>query len=167
MNQVRWSDSALCWLGLSVVVLLADQWTKHVALSHLDYGVPVAVLPHLNWTLVYNYGAAFSLLADGSGWQRWFFILLAIVISVVMLAWMRRLPRAAWLDAVPLALIVAGAIGNVIDRLRYGYVVDFIQVCYDQWSWPVFNVADSAISVGAVWLALVSLRTAADTRPNA
>jgi signal peptidase II len=153
----RWRESGLVWLILAALLLGLDQWTKIIAVAALEYAVPVPVVPGLNWKLVHNHGAAFSLLAGASGWQRWFFLTLALVISVVLTLWLRRLPRIAWNLCLPLALIVSGAIGNAIDRVLYGYVIDFVHVYWREWSWPVFNVADSAISVGAVMLVLYEL----------
>lgn len=147
------------WLLLSAGVLLADQWTKHIALRHLVPYDPQAVIPGLlNWMLAFNTGAAFSFLADAGGWQRWFFTALAIAVSIIITVWLARTPRNDWRTALPLALVVGGAIGNVIDRIRFGQVTDFIQVYYQQWAWPAFNVADAAISVGAVLLVIGSLR---------
>ena len=142
------------WLWLSAAVVALDQATKYLASVQLDYNVPVAVLPFFNLTLLHNTGAAFSFLSDAAGWQRWFFIILAAVVSLVLIVWLRRLqPAQRWL-AVALALVIGGAVGNVIDRLLYGYVIDFIQLYYQRWYWPAFNAADSAISVGAVILVL-------------
>jgi signal peptidase II len=152
--------SALSWLALSLLLIVLDQWTKHIVLGALHEGVPVAVIPgFLNWFLAYNTGAAFSFLADAGGWQRWGFSILAVVISAVLTGWLARTPRRDWLTALPLALVIGGAIGNLIDRLRFGHVVDFIQVYHQDWAFPAFNVADSAISVGAVLLAVASLRS--------
>lgn len=151
-------SNALPWLLLSVAIIVFDQFTKHLALTHLQLGVPHAVVAGvLNWMLAFNPGAAFSFLADAGGWQRWFFTALAVVVSAVLVGWLARTPRGDWRTAVPLALVIGGAVGNLVDRLRYGHVVDFIQVYYQQWSWPAFNVADSAISVGAVLLIAFSL----------
>ncbi|MFA7541086.1 MAG: signal peptidase II, partial [Lysobacterales bacterium] len=108
--------------------------------------------PFLNWTLVYNPGAAFSFLSDAGGWQRWFFTVLALVVSGLLVFWLRQTPRRQVWIAIPYALILSGAIGNVIDRLRFGHVVDFIDVHWQGWHWPAFNIADSAICVGAVML---------------
>jgi signal peptidase II len=150
--------NALAWLWLSLVVISLDQLTKAIVIGALEPQVPHEVIPHLlNWTLAYNTGAAFSFLAGAHGWPRWFFSVLAIVISVVLARWLARMPRADWRSALPLALVIGGALGNLIDRLRIGYVTDFIQVYYQQWAFPSFNVADSAISVGAallVWFGL-------------
>lgn len=142
----------LKWLWLSLVVLLLDQATKHLAEGLLDWGRPVPVLPFFNLTLLYNTGAAFSFLSDAGGWQRWFFILLALGVSGVLLHWLRRLEPGQWRMGCALALILGGAIGNVIDRIWFGHVIDFIQLYYKDWYWPAFNLADSAITVGAVLL---------------
>ncbi|MCB1561730.1 MAG: signal peptidase II, partial [Xanthomonadales bacterium] len=108
----------------------------------------------MNWTLTYNEGAAFSFLSDASGWQRWFFSALAVGISAMLVFWLRKIRRHDWRHALPFALVISGAIGNLIDRLRLGHVIDFIDVYWGASHWPAFNVADSAISVGAVLLLL-------------
>jgi len=116
-----------------------------------------------NWTLVHNYGAAFSFLADAGGWQRWFFTILAFGITGVLVAWLARTPRGDWRTALPFALVIAGALGNVIDRIRYGYVVDFVDWYLgftDLPHWPAFNVADACIVGGAIGLVLFSFSTA-------
>ena len=142
----------LKWLWLSFAVIVLDQLTKYVATDLLIYAEPVAVMPFFNLTLLHNTGAAFSFLSDAGGWQRWFFALLAIGVSAGIIVWISRLEsKQKWL-AIALALIVGGALGNLWDRLYFGYVVDFIQIYYEQWYWPAFNIADSAISVGAVML---------------
>lgn len=142
----------LKWLWLSLAVIVLDQLTKYVATDLLVYAEPVAVMPFFNLTLLHNLGAAFSFLSDAGGWQRWFFALLAIGVSAGIIVWISRLEaKQCWL-AIALALIVGGALGNLWDRIVLGYVVDFIQLYYQQWYWPAFNVADSAISVGAVML---------------
>lgn len=164
----RKAPHALPWLLLSAVVMVADQWTKHIALRHLSPYDPQPVIPGLlNWTLAFNPGAAFSFLAGAGGWQRWFFTALAMLVSAVIVVWLARTPRHDWRTALPLALVVGGAVGNVIDRIRFGQVTDFIQVYYQQWAWPAFNIADAAISVGAVLLIIGSFRSgdaAADMR---
>lgn len=152
----RWNQSGLVWLAMFPPLIALDHWTKHLATAHLEYLVPQPVFSWLNWTLVHNEGAAFSFLSEASGWQRWFFSALALIVSLLLLYWLRREPRTDWRQCAPFALIISGAIGNLIDRIRFGYVVDFVQVYYQQWSWPAFNVADSCISVGAVMLVLFS-----------
>ncbi len=146
------------WLWLTVLVLITDQVTKYAASQSLILHQGIEILPMLNFTLVHNYGAAFSFLSDSSGWQRWFFTVIALVVSVVIFFWMRRLDTADRLTAVGLALILGGALGNVWDRILLGYVVDFIDVFYQAWHWPAFNIADSAISIGAVLLIIDTFR---------
>ncbi len=155
---MRTKPNALIWLALSALVIVLDQITKHIAIALLEPYKAHAVIPGvLNWTLAYNAGAAFSFLHDAGGWQRWLFTVLAIAVSVVLVIWLRRTDRGEWRTALPLALVVGGALGNLIDRVRFGHVTDFIEVYYRQWSWPAFNVADSAICVGAVLLILFGL----------
>lgn len=146
----------LGWVWLSVVVFVIDQITKFWFDNNLQMWERITVIPNvLDWTLAYNTGAAFSFLAGASGWQRWLFTLIAVAVSVVLVVWMKRLKAdETWL-AVGLALVLGGALGNLVDRVILGHVVDFILVHWqDQWRFPAFNVADSAITVGAVLLAL-------------
>lgn len=140
------------WLGLSALVVGLDQITKLIAVQQLVYGQPLPVLPSFNLTLMYNPGAAFSFLSDASGWQRWFFVAVSSIASVLLVWWLHKLKSGQWLLALALALVLGGAVGNLIDRLWLGHVVDFIQVYYRDFYWPAFNVADSAITVGAVLL---------------
>ncbi|WP_188662986.1 signal peptidase II [Arenimonas soli] len=154
--------NALAWLGLSAVLVVVDQWSKWLAMAKLEYGKPVPFIEGFwNWTLVHNYGAAFSFLSNAGGWQRWFFTVLAFGISAGLVVWLARTPRSDWRTALPFALVIAGAIGNVIDRIRFGYVVDFVDWYAGTWHWPAFNVADSAIVVGAVLMVLFSFRSPA------
>ncbi len=142
----------LRYLWISVLVVIADQLTKWLANTQLEYHQAVTVLPYFEWFLSYNPGAAFSFLSDAGGWQRWFFTVLAIVISIVLVFWIKKLTASEKLTAIALCMILGGAIGNLIDRMLYGYVIDFIQVWLGSYPWPAFNIADSAISVGAVVL---------------
>ena len=147
------SRNALPWLVLSLAVIALDQLTKAIVLQALQPQVQNPVIPGLlNWTLAFNTGAAFSFLADQEGWQRWLFTALAVFISGVLVRWLAHTPRGDWRTALPLGLVIGGALGNLIDRIRFGHVVDFIQVYHQQWFFPAFNIADSAISVGAVLL---------------
>lgn len=148
---------ALPWWLLALAVVVLDQATKLIVDSQLVLHQAVAVVPFFNLTLIYNEGAAFSFLADADGWQRWFFIVLSAVVSVVLAVWLTRLKRHENFLAFGLALVLGGALGNLIDRIAYGHVVDFIQVYYQSWYFPTFNVADSAISVGATILIVTSL----------
>ena len=144
-----------------MVVVILDQCTKLLADTMLSMHQSVELLPFLALRKAYNYGAAFSFLGDASGWQRWFFIVLALVVIGILVAWLRRLPPGDTASRVALVLILGGAVGNVIDRLVYGYVIDFIDVFYGSWHWPTFNVADSAIS--AIRLARRRVLSAAST----
>jgi signal peptidase II len=146
------------WLWLSALIVVADQISKQWIMSQLQIYESKAVIPFLNFTLMYNAGAAFSFLNQAGGWQRWFFIVLAIIVSSVLVVWLYRLPDGRRWFACALSLILGGALGNLWDRLSLGYVVDFIDVYYGPWHWPAFNVADSAITVGAVMLLLDALR---------
>jgi len=141
-----------------MVVLLVDQCTKLLADAMLVLHQQVAVIPYLALFKAYNPGAAFSFLSDASGWQRWFFVVLAIIVIAVLLVWLWRLSAAEAATSLALSLILGGAVGNLIDRLVYGYVIDFIDVYYGSWHWPAFNVADAAISVGAFLLLLDAFR---------
>lgn len=142
------------WLGLAALVVVLDQITKLAAERWLAYQQSVPVLPGFDLTLSYNRGAAFSFLADHSGWQRWFFTVLALGVSAYLVHWLRQInDRDRWLSA-SIALVLGGAIGNVIDRVLYGHVIDFLEVYVVldgvRRSWPVFNIADSAITIGVV-----------------
>jgi signal peptidase II len=139
------------WLALSGAILIADQVTKLVILWTLAAGRVVEVTPFLNLVLVHNPGAAFSFLAQASGWQRWFFIAIAFAAAVLIVYLLRRHPRET-LFCFALSLVLAGAVGNAIDRIAYGAVVDFLDFHAFGWHWPAFNVADAAITCGAALL---------------
>ena len=148
----------VAWYGLALVLLAIDQWSKGLASTHLDYGAEVQVLPFLSWKLLHNTGAAFSAFAGDGGWQRWVFSAVAIAVAAFMVAEIRRLePGARWYGFA-FGCILAGALGNLVDRATLGYVVDFVFVNYDWFRFPVFNVADSAVTVGAAtWILLMVL----------
>ncbi|SDG51223.1 signal peptidase II [Pseudomonas benzenivorans] len=151
----------LSWLWLSVLVFVVDQISKFYFEDALTLYQQIVVIPgYFSWTLAYNTGAAFSFLAGASGWQRWLFALIAIVVSAVLVIWLKRLqPRETWLAAA-LALVLGGALGNLVDRVLLGHVVDFILVHWQhRWYFPAFNVADAAITVGAILLALDMFRS--------
>lgn len=156
MKTAAGSDSAVrggfIWLLLSVLVIVLDQWTKQIAVQTLAFQVPTPVLPGFNWTLVHNYGGAFSFLSDHDGWQRWFFLIVASAVTLALVEWLRRTAARQWLLCLPLALLIGGAIGNLIDRVRLGYVIDFVDWYYGEWHWPAFNLADSGITLGIVML---------------
>lgn len=162
-NEAR--PNALSWLVLSATILVLDLWTKAIALAHLELHRPIAAIDGmLNWMLTFNTGAAFSFLSDAGGWQRWFFSGLAIGVSTLLTVWLARTPRRDWRQALPFALIIGGALGNLVDRLRYGYVVDFIDVYWHEYHWPAFNIADSAIVGGAIGLAVFTILLPAKAR---
>jgi signal peptidase II len=157
LRRPKGPDSSL-WLLLSLGVVILDQLTKLWADSALTRFESVELLPFLNFTLMYNTGAAFSFLADAGGWQRWFFIILALLVSAAIVLWLRYLPRREEARlACGLSLILGGAFGNVIDRIAYGHVIDFVDVHWAGWHWPAFNVADAAITVGAIFVIVDSL----------
>ena len=137
-----------------MLVIVLDQITKFLASHYLQLHVPVNLLPGLSLTLMHNTGAAFSFLSKAGGWQRWFFILLTVIVSVVIVIWLIKLPRQQRWVAFALALILGGALGNLYDRILLGYVVDFIDVYFRNYHWPAFNIADSAITCGAVMLVI-------------
>ena len=157
----------LGWLWLTVLVLVIDLTSKVYFDNSLQMYQQIVVIPDLfSWTLAYNTGAAFSFLADSAGWQRWLFALIAVVVSGVLVVWLKRLGRNdTWL-AIALALILGGALGNLYDRIVYGHVVDFILVHWqNRWYFPAFNFADSAICVGAVMLALDMFKSKKSEEP--
>ena len=156
MTRVR--PNALAWLALSVLVIAIDQWSKHWVLTSLPEYTAVTVIDGFwNWYRTYNTGAAFSFLADAGGWQTWFFTALAFAVSALLGYWLSRTPRGDWRSALPFALVIGGALGNVIDRLVHGHVVDFIQWHVGDHYWPAFNIADCAVVGGAIGIALFGL----------
>lgn len=146
---VRDAVPAVRWYVLAAVIIVFDQITKQMVLASIQPGETIYVAPYWNWVLTFNRGAAFSFLADESGWQRWFFTVLAFAVAG-WIAFMLRTHATQKLLSLSLALIMGGALGNVIDRIRFGAVVDFVQWHAAGYYWPAFNVADSAITVGAV-----------------
>ena len=162
MSERRWFGlraGAANWLWLSLAVVLLDQWTKYLITDNFDEFEELVLLPVLELMRLHNEGAAFSFLSGASGWQRWLFTGLGIAVSAGILVWLRRLPaRGHNLLAAGLAFVLGGALGNVIDRVLWGHVIDFIRVHYNEWYFPAFNVADSAITVGAALLILDTLR---------
>lgn len=144
----------LPWLWLTALVLGLDLWTKEIVLQALEFRERVTVIPgYFDWTHVYNTGAAFSFLAGESGWQRWFFAVIAVAVSITLVVWLKRLKASETWLAVALALVLGGALGNLHDRVLLGHVVDFILVHWqDRYYFPAFNLADSAITVGALML---------------
>ncbi len=147
-EQSRLANNQLTWLWLSALVLALDLVTKFLAQQWLEPFQPNEVLPFFNFTLVFNRGAAFSFLGDASGWQRWFFVAMGLVAVIYIVSWLRRLSAGENWTAAALALILGGAVGNLLERLWLGQVTDFLDVYYRDWHWPTFNIADSAISIG-------------------
>lgn len=146
----------LIWLWLSALVIVVDQITKRVVDGSMQLHQTIELAPFFQLTYLRNQGAAFSFLAGAGGWQRWFFIGLAALASVFIYFWVRKLERTQRPEAIAWALVLGGALGNLIDRILYGYVIDFLDVYYGGWHWPAFNVADSAITLGVALLLLDS-----------
>lgn len=154
----------LGWLALAAAVVILDQLTKAWVVAGLPYRHAVELLPFFRLVHVHNTGAAFSFLAGAGGWQRWFFVALALGASVILTVWLWRLPRGRWLEAAGISLILGGALGNFIDRIRYGFVVDFLDFHLGGWHWPAFNLADTAITVGVGLLLWQSFFSSESTR---
>ncbi len=152
-------------LAIATLVLLLDQLSKWSALSNLKLGIPEEVLPFMNWLLLFNPGAAFSFLAQSSGWQRWFFTILGLAASLYIL-WLLRKNQSDKMLSWALSLILGGALGNVLDRIMYGAVVDFIDLHYGNWHWPAFNIADSSICIGATLIVFSELRKSFGKSPQ-
>ena len=150
-------NSLLPWMGIATIIVLLDQLSKITITRLFSYGESVAVTSFFNLVLVYNKGAAFSFLANQGGWQRWFFTALGIGAALFIVHLLKR-HAGQRMFCWALALILGGAIGNVIDRIAYGHVIDFLDVHVSGWHWPAFNVADSAICIGAVLFILDELR---------
>lgn len=146
------SKSGWKWWWLMALLLVADQLTKQLVISNMALHESIELLPFFNLTYVRNYGAAFSFLSDAGGWQRWFFTVIAVVVSIVIAVWLSRVKADQLKLSLALSLVLAGAIGNLIDRSIYGYVIDFFHLYYQNWHYPAFNIADSAICIGAALL---------------
>ncbi len=157
------TQAQMKWLSISVFIVVLDQITKQFAENTLQLYERIAVMPFFNLTLAYNEGAAFSFLSDAGGWQRWFFLALTAVISTVLFFWLKK--SESKIESLAISLVLGGAIGNFIDRLLFGHVIDFLDVYYETHHWPAFNVADIAISCG-VMLLIVSTFTAQPDKPK-
>ena len=155
--QSKQSKPFLLWIGLSMVVVILDQISKLIVLNTIPYRSSIRVNDFLNWVLVFNPGAAFSFLANGGGWQKWFFIAIGLIATIVMI-WLLFRHAQQSIFCFSISMILGGAVGNLIDRFTHGAVVDFIDVYYRQYHWPAFNVADSAITLGTFLLILDELR---------
>lgn len=139
-----------CYFLITMAVCLVDQLTKLDVVNKLQPYVSVAIMPNIDFTLMYNTGAAFSFLSNSGIWHLWFFLLFSSTMSIVILVWIIKTPLSQPMQILSLSLILGGAIGNLIDRIHYGHVIDFIDVYYNQYHWPAFNIADSAITLGAI-----------------
>lgn len=162
------TPNALPWLALSALIIALDQLSKAWVLASLPEYTAIPVIEGFwNWYRTYNTGAAFSFLSDAGGWQKYFFVVLAAGITGLLGYWLSKTPRNDWKTALPYALVIGGAIGNVIDRLLHGHVVDFIQWHWRDYFWPAFNIADAAIMGGALGIAVYGLFAARREKPAA
>ena len=158
---------AWLWYVVALLVMVLDQLSKYWASSSLAYGERMEITSFFNFTLLHNPGAAFSFLSSAGGWQRWFFMLIAIVASILLAVWIARVALKNKREAFALAFILGGAIGNLYDRIQLSYVVDFIVVHYRDYFWPAFNLADAAITLGAFILIVEMFLTKKEKQPNA
>lgn len=154
-------QSGVRWLWLALLVFVVDIGIKLVVMNSMGYGWEnrIEILPFFNLLYVHNYGAAFSFLSDQAGWQRWFFTAIAFVVTGLLAFWMRRLPVSDKWNNIAYALIIGGAVGNVFDRVVHGFVVDYLDFYWGNYHWPAFNLADSAICIGAAMIILDSFRS--------
>lgn len=161
------SETGLRWLWLTLLCLIVDQVTKYWVASSFDYRETLSVLPFFNLTYVHNPGAAFSFLADQGGWQRWFFTAIASIASIVFIVWMAKTPKSQKLLSIAFSLMLSGALGNLIDRASFGYVIDFLDFHWAGYHFAAFNVADSMIFIGAALMILDSFtQTNVQTNTN-
>ncbi len=154
-----WKESGLRWYWVVVLVFLADQLSKQWVLANFELYESIKLLPIFNFTYVRNYGAAFSFLSDAGGWQRWLFTIVAVGFSIVLTIWLRKQSKSLWRLNLAFTLVIGGALGNLIDRLQHGFVVDFLDFYWNTSHFPAFNIADSAICVGAGLLILDTFMT--------
>ncbi len=145
------------WYVVAIFVLIVDQLTKYAITQNFLYGEYSNIFPGLGFTLVHNTGAAFSFLSDAGGWQRWLFLIISLVVSIVLMVWLYRLKASQFFLSISLALILGGALGNLYDRIFLGYIIDFIDFYYNLHHWPAFNIADASITLGAIFLIFESL----------
>ncbi|MBE8167780.1 MAG: lipoprotein signal peptidase [Shewanella sp.] len=162
-----WKQSGLKWYWVVVVVFILDQLSKQWVINNFDLHETIKLIPLLNFTYVRNYGAAFSFLSDAGGWQRWFFTAIALGISGMLSYWLRKQPTTMWRLNLAFTLVIGGALGNLVDRLMHGFVIDFVDFYWNASHYPAFNVADSAICIGAgliIWDSFVGEKPTADTQ---
>lgn len=155
----RHCDRRFMWFSIAILIFLLDQSSKWLVCEQLSLYHSVPIFPFFSLYLTHNTGAAFSLLSQAPGWQRWFFVGVTLLIGIIVLIWIYRLSKQQWVIGLGLALILGGALGNVWDRLTLGYVIDFLLLHWHQFQWPVFNLADSSICLGAGILLIRLLRT--------
>ncbi|MFC3033897.1 signal peptidase II [Pseudoalteromonas fenneropenaei] len=163
MTDSQKTPSGLVWLWLSLLLLAVDMLTKYVVMNNMQLGESIAILPVFNFTYMHNYGAAFSFLSEAGGWQRYFLSFIAIAISVLLTFWLKRLAANQWVLCLAYAMVLGGAVGNLLDRLIHGYVIDFLHFYYQNWHYPAFNVADMAI-VGGAGLLIFDAFTSSDKK---
>ena len=156
--KTLFTQTSLKWLWLTVIFLVIDQLSKYWVVDSLELYLSIEILPFFNFTYVQNPGAAFSFLADQAGWQRWFFTAVASIASIVFIYWLAKTPKEQSCLGIAFALMLSGALGNLIDRVLFGYVIDFIDVYLGTYRWPAFNVADSAIFIGAALMIIDSFK---------
>jgi len=159
------TDTGFRFLWISLIVIVFDQWSKYAIVDAMDLYQSIQILPFFNLTYVHNYGAAFSILYDAGGWQRYFLSAIAIVVSGIILWWLKQTTKEQVLLPVAFSFILGGAIGNVADRILHGYVIDFLDFYYQSYHWPAFNVADSAIFIGA-GLLIIDMFVNKETKDN-
>ncbi|VEF25030.1 Lipoprotein signal peptidase [Shewanella baltica] len=163
---LTWKDSGLRWYWVAVLVFFADQLSKQWVLANFDLHESLNLLPFFNFTYVRNYGAAFSFLSDAGGWQRWLFTIVAVGFSTLLTVWLRKQSASLLKLNLAYTLVIGGALGNLVDRLMHGFVVDFIDLFWAKSHYPAFNIADSAICIGAVliiWDAFLSGKSETDS----
>ncbi|MGI2197630.1 signal peptidase II [Shewanella baltica] len=163
---LTWKDSGLRWYWVAVLVFFADQLSKQWVLANFDLHESLNLLPFFNFTYVRNYGAAFSFLSDAGGWQRWLFTIVAVGFSTLLTVWLRKQSASLLKLNLAYTLVIGGALGNLVDRLMHGFVVDFIDFFLGKSHYPAFNIADSAICIGAVliiWDAFLSGKSETDS----
>ena len=162
MTQL-FKESGLRWWWLTLAFLVIDQVTKHLVAGQMDLYQSIEVLPFFNITYVHNLGAAFSFLADQGGWQRWFFTAIALIASVIFVVWLAKTPKENRILGIAFALLLSGAVGNLIDRVLFGYVIDFLDFYIGTYRWPAFNVADSVIFIGAALMIYDSFKNPSES----
>lgn len=164
INKLPLKQSGLRWIWLTLIFLVVDQISKQWVAGSMELYQSINILPFFNISYVHNPGAAFSFLADQGGWQRWFFTAIAAIASIIFVVWMAKIPKEQRTLSIAFALMLSGALGNLIDRVLYGYVIDFLDFYLGGSHWPAFNVADSMIFIGAAFMIVDSFKSQADDK---